>query len=120
MGTPFGASRDVLPPHGCVESHEYVKPAEGCRMVLFRVAVSAALQNCCSSTVLIWAPVRSSVATRLLNGWGVNASPYQTSPGCSTPLIWANTRSARMPPGFMNAILALSLEEGSPAARPVH
>jgi hypothetical protein len=42
-----------------------------------------------------------------LNGWTVNASPYVTSPATSPPEDCSASKSARMPPGFINAMTAL-------------
>src|SRR6266508_442772 len=60
--------------------------------------------NCCSSRRRIMSPVIVLVTRLLPKGCTVNASPYVTSPTASPPPDMSlASRSARMPPGFMNA-----------------
>ena len=66
-------------------------------------------ENCCSSSALICVPVMSIETRKLLNGCTVNALPKVTAPPFEA-------RSARIPPGFMNAttgVLPLVTVDGS-------
>src|ERR671923_1287968 len=61
-------------------------------------------------------PVLVFTTMVLPNGWTVNSSPYVTLPSPSPAGEPANVRSARMPPGFMNATTAPPKSVGAVAA----
>src|SRR6266540_2448296 len=104
IGVPFSAMFDTFWPAGCVESYEYVNPAETCRI---RCTVwPPKPTNCCSSTFFSCAPVNVWVTTRLLNGWTAKHSPKVTSPGASPAGEFAKINEVRIPPGFIRAICA--------------